>query len=65
MAHRGADVSCETVRAWTVKLGPRIAANLRRRNMAPSPRWHLDEMVSNIASQHVSIWRAIDDDGEV
>jgi transposase-like protein len=31
LAHRGVDVSCETIRAWTVKFGPKIAANLRRR----------------------------------
>lgn len=65
LAHRGVDVSYETIRAWTVKFGPRIAANLRRRKRPPSPRWHLDEMVSNIAGQRVWIWRAVDDEGEV
>ena len=29
-AQRGVDVSEETIRAWTVKFGPQIAANLRR-----------------------------------
>jgi transposase-like protein len=33
------------VRAWTVKFGPKISANLRRRKLPPSPRWHLDESV--------------------
>ena len=65
LAHRGVDVSYETVRAWTVKFGPKIAANLRRRKMPPSPRWHLDEMVSWIGGEHVWIWRAVDDEGEV
>lgn len=65
MAHRGVDVSYETVRAWTVKFGPKIAANLRRRKLSPSPRWHLDEMVSKIAGEHGWIWRAVDDEGEV
>ncbi|MEY4783284.1 MAG: hypothetical protein RIR41_1219 [Pseudomonadota bacterium] len=65
LAHRGVDVSYETIRAWTVKFGPRIAANLRRRKRPPSPRWHLDEMVSNIAGERVWIWRAVDDEGEV
>jgi putative transposase len=65
MAHRGVDVSYETVRAWTVKFGPRIAANLRRRKLPPSPRWHLDEMVSTIGGERVWIWRAVDDEGEV
>ena len=53
------------MRAWTVKFGPKIAANLRRRKRPPSPRWHLDEMVSTISGEHVWIWRAVDDEGEV
>jgi len=65
LAHRGVDVSYETIRHWTVKFGARIAANLRRRKGPPSPRWHLDEMVSNIAGERVWIWRAVDDEGEV
>ena len=64
MAQRGVDVSYETVRAWTAKFGPKIAANLGRRKQPPSPRWHLDEMVSKIAGKHVWIWRAVDDEGE-
>lgn len=65
MVHRGVDVSYETVRAWTVKFGPKIAANLRRRKLPPSPRWHLDELVSTIGGERVWIWRAVDDEGEV
>lgn len=65
LAHRGIDVSYETVRAWTVKFGPKIAANLWRRRLPPSPRWHLDELVSAIAGERVWIWRAVDDEGEV
>jgi transposase-like protein len=65
LAHRGIDVSYETIRYWTVKFGAKIAANLRRRKMPPSPRWYLDEMVSTIAGERVWIWRAVDDEGEV
>ncbi len=65
LAHRGVDVSYETIRYWTVKFGAKIAANLRRRKRPPSPRWHLDEMVSTIAGECVWIWRAVDDEGEV
>lgn len=65
LAHRGVDVSYETIRASAVKFGPKIAANLRRPKMPPSPRRHLDEMVSKIAGEHVRIWRAVDDEGEV
>jgi hypothetical protein len=38
IAHRGVDVSYETVRAWTMKFWPKIATNLRRRELPPSPR---------------------------
>lgn len=48
-----------------IEVGPKIAANLRRRKMPPSPRLHLDEMVSTVAGEHVWIWRAVDDEGEV
>jgi len=65
LAHRGVDVGYETVRAWTVKFCPKTAGNLRRRKLPPSPRWHLDEMASKIAGEHVWIWRAVDDEGEV
>lgn len=65
LAHRGIDVSYETIRYWTVQFGPKIAANLRRRKLRPSPRWHLGEMVSNIAGERVWIWRAVDYEGEV
>jgi transposase-like protein len=35
LAQRGIDVSYETIRAWTLMFGPKIAANLRRRNLPP------------------------------
>jgi len=65
LAQRGVDVSYETIRAWTLKFGPKIAANLRRRKLPPSPRWHLDEMVCRIGGERVFLWRAVDDEGEV
>jgi transposase-like protein len=65
LAQRGIDVSQETIRAWTVKSGPKIAANLRRRKLPPSPLWHPDEVVCKIAGERVYLWRAVDDEGEV
>ena len=32
---------------------------------APSPRWHLDEMVCNVNGERAYLWRAVDDEGEV
>ena len=65
LAERGIAVSYETVRSWTIKFGPQIARRLRRRRPAPSPRWHLDEMVCKVGGKRMYLWRAVDDEGEV
>ncbi len=65
LAERGLDISYETVRCWTLKFGPMIAANLRRRRPRPTPRWHLDEMVVRIRGMRMYMWCAVDDEGEV
>ena len=65
MAQRGIEVSYETIRCWTIKFGPQFARALRRRRPAPSPRWHLDEMVCNVRGKRMYLWRAVDDEGEV
>jgi len=65
LAQRGIDLSYETVRCWTIKFGPQIAMNLRRKRPAPTSRWHLDEMLSTIGGEPVWIWRAVDDEVEV
>ena len=65
LAQRGIDVSYETVRCWTLKFGPQIAANLRRRRCPPTGRWHLDEMYVRIGRQKMWLWRAVDDEGKV
>ena len=62
---RGAEVSYETIRRWTIKFGPAIAANLRRHRPPPSCRWHLDEVASKIGGRRMWLWRAVDDEGEV
>ena len=65
LAQRGIEVSYETVRCWTLKFGPLIAANLRRCRCSPTGRWHLDEMYVRIGGQKMWLWRALDDEGEV
>ena len=65
LAQRGIEVSRETVRCWVIKFGPLIAANLRRRRLPPTGRWHLDKMVVKISGQRMYLWRAVDDEGEV
>jgi len=65
LAQRGVDVTYEAIWRWTIKFGPQIAKNLRSKRLSVSPRWHLDEMVSNISGARMCIWRAVDDEGEV
>ena len=65
LAQRGIDVSYETIRCWTIKFGPQFARALRKRRPAPSPRWHLDEIVCNVRGRRMYLWRAVDDEGEV
>ena len=65
LAQRGVYVCYETIRCWTIKFGPQIARNLKRRRHAPSPRWHLDEVVCTIGGKRLYLWRAVDDEGEV
>ena len=65
LAQRGIEVSYETIRCWTLKFGPQIAANLRRRRCSPTGHWHLDEMYVRIGAQKMWLWRAVDDEGEV
>jgi putative transposase len=65
LAERGIEVSYETIRCWTIKFGPAFASSLKRRRLAPTGRWHLDEMVVKIRGQRMWMWRAVDDEGEV
>ena len=65
LAQRGIEVSYETIRCWTIKFGPLIARHLKRKRPAPSPRWHLDEMVCTVGGKRMYLWRAVDDEGEV
>lgn len=65
LAARGIEVSYETIRCWTRKFGPQFARRLKKLRPAPSPRWHLDEMVCTVGGRRMYLWRAVDDEGEV
>jgi hypothetical protein len=55
LAERGIEVSYETIRCWTIKFGPQIAANLKARRPAPSPRWHLDDLPGAVSDSQPSL----------
>ncbi|MBI1393722.1 MAG: IS6 family transposase [Alphaproteobacteria bacterium] len=65
IAERGIEAMREAIRCRVIKFWPKIAANLKRRRMPPTGRWHLDEMVVRINGQRIWLWRAVDDEGEV
>ena len=65
LAERGIVVSYETVRRWANHFGPKIAADLRKRQPKPHTIWHLDEVYLKIDGRLVYLWRAVDAEGEV
>lgn len=58
-------VSFETIRRWIIKFGPAFARNLRRLRPRPTDIWHLDEMVVSIQGNRMSLWRAVNQEGEI
>ncbi|MFE7766462.1 IS6 family transposase [Streptomyces sp. NPDC057438] len=65
MLERGIVVSYETVRRWCAKFGQRYAGVLRRRQLRPGDKWHLDEVFIKINGEQRYLWRAVDQDGNV
>ncbi len=65
LLERGIDVSHETVRRWSVKFGPLLARELRRRAPRPGDIWHLDEVRVVIRGSVHWLWRAVDQHGVV
>jgi putative transposase len=65
MLERGIVVSYETVRRWCAKFGQRYAGALRRRQLRPGDKWHLDEVFIKINGEQRYLWRAVDQDGNV
>ena len=65
LAERGIDVTYETVRCWSNKFGPAIAANIRKTRRRADCVWNLDEMVVKIGGKRMYMWRAVDKEGEV
>ena len=63
LAERGIEVSYESIRRWVAAHGPRIAAELRRREAKPGRVWHLDEMAVRIGGKQHWLWRAVDENG--
>jgi putative transposase len=65
LAQRGIVVTYETVRQWCLKFGQMYANELRRRRPRCGDTWHLDEVFLKINGETHSLWRAVDQDGNV
>ncbi len=65
LAERGVQVSYEAIRLWCRRLGPALAAGVRRRRARARGRWHLDEVQLKSKGKQHWRWRAVDRDGLV
>ena len=65
LAQRGIVVTYETVRQWCLKFGQTYANELRRRRPRCGDKWYMDEVVLTIQGKKHSLWRAVDQEGNV
>jgi len=65
LAQRGIVVTYETIRQWCLKFGQTYANELRHRRPRCGDKWHLDEVVLTIRGKKHSLWRAVDQNGNV
>ena len=69
LCERGIDICHETVRDWWNRVGPVVAAEIRKRRVHHRSyllwRGPLDEVVVRINGTTHDLWRAVDHDGEV
>jgi putative transposase len=65
LAQRGVIVSYETIRQWCLQFGQTYANELRQRRPRCGDTWHMDEVFLTIRGERHSLWRAVDQDGNV
>ncbi len=65
LAARGVVLTDETVRQWCRTFGQGDANALCRRRPRTGDKWHLDEVFIGINGVQHSLWRAVDQDGNV
>jgi putative transposase len=65
LAERGIEVSCETIRRWCLKFGPRYRRALKRWEGRLGDTWHVDEVFIKIRGRQHYLRRAVDQDGDV
>jgi putative transposase len=65
MAARVVIVPIEPIRDWSQQFGGSVSKRFRSRSARPGDHWHLDEACLPINGKLQTLWRAIDQDGEV
>ena len=65
LAERGIIVSYETIRQWCGKFGPDYARQLQRQQGRLGETWFLNEVFVTINGERQSLWRAVDQDGDL
>ncbi len=65
LTQRGIVVTYETVQQWCLEFGQTYANELRRRRPRCGDTWHLDEVFLTIKGKRHSLWRAVDQDGNM
>jgi putative transposase len=62
---RGVIISYESIRQWCRTFGQSYANQLRRRQVRPGDKWHLDDVFLAINGERHYLWRAVDQDGHI
>ena len=65
LAERGITVSHESIRLWSIKLGPEFAKRLRGKHRGFGDTFYIDEVFLKIGGKQPYLWRAVDQDGDV
>ncbi|MBC7810940.1 MAG: IS6 family transposase [Burkholderiales bacterium] len=65
LAERGIVVTYATIRQWCQKFGQQYANQLRRRRAKTGDKWHRDAVFLTINGKLHSLWRAVDQHGNV
>ena len=65
MAERGVVLTYETIRQWCLKCGQTYANELKHCRTKTGDKWHLDEVYLKINGKTHSLWRAVDQYGNV
>jgi putative transposase len=63
LLYRGISVSHETVRSWCNKFSSHFKEVIKKRELKPSDKWHLDEQQLKINGEVYYLWRAVDEAG--